>query len=544
MNDNDAIEKLIADYFQYLAQQFPVMCASDEFHFLPRSGDACDYYHELDDFDAEHLEEVIAAIGAFQQKFSSLATQANELERQIDLESLKANAAGALIELDTKRSWRYNPLIYLKTAFIGLDHALNKPGSDSYERFDRFKSRLLCLPRLLNQAIENIVSIPESFHPASINMIDDCELYLEDIRQLAPDTDSISKDIDYAADALKALKSFCLNRKPVPDASFASDTLESSLKEHFASMHSPLEIFEIAKEEWDFFSSELETLQQKFDPNKSWQDIYHDFVPPEFDTVDTFTLYSQQIDQLRTFFSRHGFHADPLQAPLEVAETPVYLRSVRGTASFAAAFSSDVQEKSFFYLTTRLPHTEGNNADVLLKKRLHREYKLLTAHETIPGHHLLDSSRRQIINPVRRQIESPLFYEGWASYVESLLAEYGYLQHPVEILIDCKRRLWRAARCMIDVGQATEMVTPDKAMALLTSCGFTAEESQRQIDRFKLNPGYQLCYCLGAYEITQLKNQYASRLGEKAFHSFILEGGELPFHLIKQRLDNTITNSK
>ena len=55
-------------------------------------------------------------------------------------------------------------------------------------------------------------------------------------------------------------------------------------------------------------------------------------------------------------------------------------------------------------------------------------------------------------NPIRRQIESPLFYEGWASYAESMLIEYGYLDDPHGITRQSKRELWRSARCQIDVG--------------------------------------------------------------------------------------------
>jgi uncharacterized protein (DUF885 family) len=539
---NAYYEKLIDDYFLFLAERFPVMCASDEFHFLPRAEIARNYYDRLEDFDAQRLVEITAEIQKFQQEFSHLAAQETDLERHIDLECLHANAAGILIELETKRSWQYNPLLYLKIAFIGLDHALTKPAQNANERFERLHSRLSLIPRLLNQGIKNIGSVPQSFHPASIHMIDDCDHYLETIRKKIPTTGSFSRDCDNATSALKAFKAFLYKLRPETDNAFANATLETSLEMHFLSVRTPLEIFEIARQEWEHLSGQLEMLQRKIDPHKSWQDLYHAFLPAEVDASDIFTLYSQEIEQLRSFFSRYGFHADTLKAPLEVAETPVYLRTVRGTASFAAAFSTDIQEKSFFYLTTRLPHADTEEADLLLKKRLHREYKLLTAHETIPGHHLLDSSRRRINNPVRRQIESPLFYEGWASYVESLLIEYGHIHNPLEILIDYKRKLWRSARCMIDVGLATDTVTHDKAMELLTYCGFAVGEAHRQIDRFKLNPGYQLCYSLGAHEFACLKTDYASQMGSTEFHSFLLEGGELPFHLIRKRLENQKIN--
>jgi uncharacterized protein (DUF885 family) len=165
---------------------------------------------------------------------------------------------------------------------------------------------------------------------------------------------------------------------------------------------------------------------------------------------------------------------------------------------------------------------------------------MLTAHETIPGHHFLDSFRRKLTNPIRRQIESPLFYEGWASYAESMLIEYGYLSHPMERLVSLKRELWRSARCQIDVGFTVGKLTEDTALDLLTTCGFDPAEACRQLDRFRLNPGYQLCYGYGSYQFKQLKKKYGHLSESKDFYEFLLAGGELPFHLIEKRFKNRL----
>ncbi|HBD07100.1 MAG TPA: hypothetical protein DCZ69_02470, partial [Syntrophobacteraceae bacterium] len=130
------------------------------------------------------------------------------------------------------------------------------------------------------------------------------------------------------------------------------------------------------------------------------------------------------------------------------------------------------------------------------------------------------------------------FYEGWAYYAESLLAECGYVDRPIDLLVDCKRRLWRAARCQIDVGLTTAMLKPADAIELLTAAGFSSEEAKTQVNRFRLNPGYQLCYSLGRYEIMELRKAFAPRLGRGRFHRELLEGGQLPFHLAEQRLNN------
>jgi hypothetical protein len=349
------------------------------------------------------------------------------------------------------------------------------------------------------------------------------------------DSGLFSKGFQKALAALNVFDKYLEDIAPVPDRMFAVTSLEASLKDHFLSVHSLDEVFQIAVDEWWENLKQLEKLQSKIDQRKSWQNLYHDFCP-DIGEIDTIELYRRETELLRLFFRSHGFREEDLGASLEIISTPHYLKSIRSAASFGAAFSSDAREKSFFFITTRFPQQQNSDSENdLLRKRLHREYKFLTAHETIPGHHLLDSIRRRLENPVRRQIESPLFYEGWAYYAESLLTEHGYVQNPMEYLVDYKRRLWRSARCQIDVGLHAGFLNPADAVELLSTAGFSREEAQRQIYRFQLNPGYQLCYSLGRYEIMRLKKAYENRMGSKQFHAFLLEGGELPFHWIEKR---------
>jgi hypothetical protein len=449
-----------------------------------------------------------------------------------------------LIEFETKKSWRHNPLLYLKTAFIGLDHALTKPASGSEERIARTFSRLEAIPRLLKQAIDNIDSVPMTYHQAALDMVEDCRVYLRETNKefLRDSLMDMNGEFQKTFVALEAIEHFLRMHPPIPDQALALPALETTLKDHFASLRSLSEIFEIAQEEWRHSLEQLRKLQGGINPDKSWKDLYHDYAPSGIDEKDTISLYQQEIDRLGQFFRNHGFKGFDLSSSLELIETPTFLRSVRSSASFSAALTADPTDRDVFYITTQLTEQRGEEAADLVKRRLHREYKFLAAHETFPGHHLLDSVRRKLDNPIRRQIESPLFYEGWAYYGESLLAEYGYVDNPMDHLVDWKRRLWRAARCQIDVGLTAGMLSRDEAVELVTAAGFSPLEANYQIDHFRLNPGYQLCYSLGRYEIMQLRKTYGARMDLDAFHRRVLEGGQLPFQLIEKRFEASLRN--
>jgi hypothetical protein len=515
------------------------MCASDEFDFLPRAQAASQYYDEIDDLDPDVIQERVSTLKQFQEKINLLAAHENELEKLTDLELLKASVAGILAELETEQSWRHNPLLYLKIAFIGLDHALTKPASEQKEKTHRASARLHGIARLLKQAVDNIDSVPKTYHQAALAMASDCNIYLAEITKsfAGRENGSVTKGLHEASAALDAFSTFLKELSPAADEQFYVSAVDVTLRDQFLSVRTLSEVLEIAQEEWRKDLERLTELQRKINPAKSWRQLYHAYCPSGTEGTDTISLYQSEIERLGGFFREQGFKDIDLDPSLKLCETPTYLRSVRGSASFSAAFSEDSREKDFFYITDRQPHKTGKETGDILRKRLHREYKFLAAHEAFPGHYLLDSVRRKLKNPVRRQVESPLFYEGWACYAESLLAEYGYVDSPMEFLVYCKRRLWRAARCQIDVGLSTGKLTKKGAIGLLTTAGFTPNEASSQVDRFRLNHGYQLCYTLGSHEIMRLRRIYGSRLGRDEFHRQLLEGGELPFHLIERQFE-------
>jgi uncharacterized protein (DUF885 family) len=543
LNRNDDYKRLADSYFDFLAERFPVMCASDEFDFLPRAESASKYYDKLDQFDSNAVEDVIDELKSFHKRFAAANTEEGDLDRFIDLKLLQANIAGILIELDTKRSWQYNPLLYLKIGFIGLDHALNKPAGSSKEVADRALARLSSIPGILKQGIDNIRSVPETYHQASLRMAEDCTEYISEVGKIFSEQFPNHQNRAFKATQdtrvfIEKFYQFLKSKSSEPDRRFAVSTLETSLKDHFLSIHSPNEIFAIAVQEWQKILEKLQKLQSGIDAKKTWEQLYHSFAPYQVAEKEIVALYKDEIQRLREFFSQNGFSKELLDAPVKIKYTPTYLKSVRSSASFAAAFSRDPQEESYFYISTQFAQHNSKESDHHLQRRLSREFKMLTAHETIPGHHFLDSFRRKLSNPIRRQIESPLFYEGWASYAESMLIEYGYLKDPMELLVSLRRELWRSARCQIDVGFTIGRLAESTALDLLQTCGFDAAEASRQLDRFRLNPGYQLCYGYGSHEFKQLKKKYGHLLKGRDFYSFLLKGGELPFHLIEKRFEN------
>ena len=387
----DSHTQLARRYFDELAARFPVMCASDEFHFLPRVQAASRFYDRLDELDGQAIAEAVRLLHRYRNRFDALRVQEHDLERRIDLELLHASAAGILLELEENRSWRHNPLLYLKIGFIGLDHALTKPAADQEETRERALARLSAIPRLLRQAAANLGQVPASYLHAALGMVADCARYLAEILEhpIYSKFASLRDAVEPVESALATFGLFLRRVIPIPDDQCNAPPLEATLRDQFLCQRSVAEIFQIALQEWSENLAQLEDLQRRIDPSRSWSELYHGYCPAAVAHGDTFSLYRQEMQKLQRFFLHHGFQGlIPGRLP-QVWETPTYLQSVRSSASFSAAFSSDAREIDFVYITTHLTQHRSSAAAELLRRRLHREYRFLAAHETVPGHFLL-----------------------------------------------------------------------------------------------------------------------------------------------------------
>ena len=93
------IGRIANEYFALLARAFPVMCASDEFHFLPRVQEAVQFLDRIDDLSQEAIGAVVASVRDLQKQLQKQRA-AQDFEEEIDRQFLLHNMAGVLIELE------------------------------------------------------------------------------------------------------------------------------------------------------------------------------------------------------------------------------------------------------------------------------------------------------------------------------------------------------------------------------------------------------------------------------------------------------------
>jgi hypothetical protein len=524
------INLIAADYFEYLGTHLPQLCANDEFYFLPRSEVAPRNLDRLDDLSQDRVQDHIRYVRGLLGEISRGGP--GNLEAQIDRLLLQQSMESFIREFDEEKVWRNDPTLYIKLPLFATDQIV----SQSDHARDHLRSDLLAIlgqiPSFLSSAMNNLRGSSEIRLRVASEMAQDAShFFYHDLqayvsKALGEDEELLSKN----RQALEAVEKYkeALSRLPSTKTfAVGKDRLERILAISLRYMKSADEILEIAQDAYHKIHESLCRLARDIDRRKDWRLLISEQAPSRISTGEIMRLYKSEVQGLRHFFYSQNLLHMPCDEEVIVLETPSYLKSLRATASYRAPLTGQTKDRGLFYITP------GKEDLELIS--VHCPY--LCAHETYPGHHVLDNLRINQSNPIRRQIESPLFYEGWSCYGEQLLDDLGYIKDPRRQLVGLKRRLWRTVRAALDVELQTGRISMVEGAERIEKIGFSTKRALRQIRRFALTPGYQLCYFMGNHEILGLRERFFSRLGPKAFHEALLGGGQIPFHLVERRLE-------
>ncbi|MBL7210977.1 MAG: DUF885 family protein [Desulfobacteraceae bacterium] len=524
------IKQIANDFFDYLGRRLPQECANDEFYFLPRSETAIRHLGHLDDLKPEQVQDHIQYVRNLSAEISSERDE--DLEGEIDAILLRQSMEGFIREFDDAEGWRNDPTVYIKIPLFATDQVISEKGFAPDQRESTLYKIFTQIPPLFRVAVENLRNVPEISRQLALDMtMDAIHFFNHGVRAFIEEemdgSRSLVSENRRVLEAWEQYRQQLLQLRSGNHFAVGLDGLKKITAVSFGYTRSPEEILEIAQDAYQNTQEKIHDLARKIDRNKTRHHINYKKLPSITSPNAFMQLYVKEVQALRRFFYSQDVITFPAGEKVILLETPSYLQSLRATASYKAPLTGHTKGHGIFYITP-------GKKDLELISR-HCPY--LSAHETYPGHHILDHLRIHHHNPIRRQIESPLFYEGWACYGEQLLDELGYVLDPRQQLIQLKRQLWRNLRAMLDVKLQTGRMTLAQAAKEIQALGFSSKRAQRQVRRFCLTPGYQLCYFMGNYEIDRLREKFGPRLGLKHFHDTLLGGGEIPFHLVERRLD-------
>lgn len=514
-NDSHPADKdlgLIAeDMFASLAAQFPTCMASDEFHFFPQATATALNGSPWDEFSPTAISATLERMTQWENGIERYASSPSPSAQTIDAAMLLRVIRTLREQLGLVRAHETQPTFYLTIVGIGLAEAFEN-GLPSFE------TRLRHLPDFLDQARRNLIHIPRLFRDMGTEMLERQQKWL----------DTLSLPEAHRLAVNKAYERLDLHLRKDGSGEEFLPSVELYERIAFSHMGCFLNPEQIAKEFEQEIAETRNILSQsaaELAPGVPWQSVVDGLPLPQIPPGGVGEIYQNTISELARHCSAQGlFSSDLLQTcPVEVKRIPDYMRPVRSNAAFSMPPIHPPRGGTFFIEET------GKGAS------LPTDYRLLTAHETFPGHHLLDTCRWRHRRPIRRHIEFPIFYEGWASFSEELLFDTGFFSGPADRLLMAKRRFWRAMRGQVDFDIHMRGRTPEQAAEDLASEGLPPQRAMAMVRRFSLKPGYQLAYTIGRRRFRALYDIICpDRSDPVSFARQVLEQGEIGFNHLER----------
>lgn len=521
---------------------------------------------DLDELLDDNTPHGIVVQRAFLNKSLATAERLAKMdisaESRADLDLIRLQCKGGLLELDRIQSYRHNPTIYVES----LGNALYSPFILAYapeaKRLGQITSRIEKIPAYLETARHNLVSAPaiwtqvaQEENQGNIDLID------KTIRAKVP-ADLKPRYDAAASKALAALQSF-------------DDFLKNGLRRHSydwrlgaanyaAKFKLTLATGDTVEKTLVDAEAKLESIRD--DMRAQALAVYPKYFPGSQPPKDTNLLISKVLEKIalhhatpETYFSDakkdlaeatqfvedHHLLALPPHGNLQVIPTPEFMRGIYGVGGFNPAPAFEPELGAYYWITPFTPDMSKERIESKLREYDFDGLKILTIHEAMPGHYVQFQYANEI-QPRWRGILRSIFsngpyVEGWAVYATELMIDSGYRNTPEMRLTFGKQMLRVVSNTILDIKLQTMGVTDQQAIDLMINDTFQErEEAEKKLQRAKLSSCQLPTYFVGWRAWDRLRAAYEKKEGKRfqraQFHERALKEGAVPMPVLTNLL--------
>lgn len=497
-----------------------------------------EYDARLGAFTEDDVKEHVAALRSIEGAIEALDIA--NLEDEIDRTVILNDARHRIHVATTERPHVHNPGYWVSHFLEGLYLLLVRRDRTAAHRGRAARARLEAAPDFFRAAEATVHDCPSVFVETAIDVIDEgVQLIREVARQWGGNAEGFGDTANAAEAALRGFGRALESMRSDANGGFAvgEDGFRRRLELQHALSDSPQDLSRYGTELVEHVTREIETIARTIDGAASWPDVVdrlREDHPPANALVDA---YTDAMTRARDFVAEHDIAPLP-DGTLEVVPTPAYLHPIIPFAAYQppGLFSSDRQ--GLFYVSVPPEDLDPRAKAQWLSDHCHHDLPTTALHEGYPGHHLQFLAAQGCERPVRRLLPTPLTYEGWALYCESMMGEAGFYRTPEERLFQALALLWRAVRVVLDVGLHTEGMTVARAVELLcTVVRIDRRSAEAEVRRYCGEPTYPMSYAVGRRELLALREALVGvdpgPAERRAFHDAILARGGLPPSLMR-----------
>jgi uncharacterized protein (DUF885 family) len=474
-------------------------------------------------------------------------------DEAIDAEALAGRIRGELLDLETVRTWRHNPMPYLLLPSFALSGLVKRDFAPPARRLRAVTARLRAVPGLLRAMRENVENPPRDFTQLSAQVARGALAFLrrpladwareaagEDARLLQEFEDARRPAVRAVEEAADWLKGDLLPRSRGAFALGAENFQKKLLYEEMVDV--PLDRLLAAGEanlRRDYDA--LVATARKIDPAKSPAQVMEALAADHPREDDLIPAARRTVEKVRHFVIDRDLVTVPSKVRPRVTATPPFFR-VGGFASMdtPGAYEKRATE-AFYYVTPPEPGWNARRKEEYLRAFHFPLLHLITIHEAFPGHYVQFLYAPRWPTKARKLMACYSNVEGWAHYTEQMVVDRGYGRGDPKIrLAQLQAALLRDCRFVVAVRLHARGMSVEEGARYFVDKAFLAPTPARlEARRGTFDPMY-LCYTLGKLQILKLRDDYRRAKGRsfrlRAFHDEFLRQGALPIPLLRRIL--------
>ena len=505
-------------------------------------------YHAYDDRWPDLSDSgrgaLLAMLRHHRARLATLAGGDMSADERVDLGIVLEAIDAYEFEIAELREHAWDPLRHVYLAGNGLFSLLATEFGPWAHRGAAFVGRLEGMPRLLEQAHQALVGLPD--RPVSLLHTDTALAQISGINELIEDglqeaarrnaegngrlLEQRMKQAAEAARAAVARFEEALREEVRPRASgegrLGESLFAAKLRHTLATHLTPAELLARARNDYDLVRAEMVRLARQLWP--TWRagrplptatgegsDAAADarIVREVLDAIaaehrrpdELIDWCRAEIDRIDEF-CRGRRLIEPVADPLQITWTPTFMRAY-GRAFLYSPGPLDRGLDSHFWITPPDESLGRAAVDSYLREDNDRMLSLLCIHEGVPGHYLQLTRSNECARLARAIFSSGIFAEGWAVYVTQVMMDHGYgADDPALMLTHWKFYLRAITNVIIDVEIHTADMSEQQALELMVDGGFQEEDEARaKWLRARLTSTQLSTYYVGSLEMWELE---------------------------------------
>ena len=551
---DDQFQKIAGDYIESVLQRNPESATELGDHRF--DGQVTDYSAET---RARELADNKALLDQLNH-FSGTADLTGP--NKVDFRILKENVEGAIFELEELKEADWNPLVYNQSLANGLYVLIAREFAPPAVRIPSLRERMEKIPAVIAQAKVNLKHSPKIYTQTAIEQTQGAISFvrhgLDPVLDRAPE---MKKELaplqEKTAVALEEYKKW-LEEDLLPrsdgDFRLGAEKFRKKLRFSLSSDLSMEDLMQRARADLAATQTAIyETalpLYKKYFPKADAKSLADkkkvttavlDKLAEQHPNDDTIVGYAQKTLTEAIEFTKKKGIVTVFDQPLKVIVMPEFKRG----QSIAYCDSAGPLEKNGETFFAIAPTPEDWSKE--RKASFFREYNNymvhdLTVHEAMPGHFLQLSHSNRFKAPtlVRAIFGSGTFIEGWAVYIEQVMAEAGFGGPEVK-MEQLKMRLRVICNAILDQSIHAANMSEKEALDLMEQEGFQQEgEAVAKWKRAQLSSTQLSTYFVGVTEHLDLRERARKKEGDKfdlkKYNDAVLSFGSPPAKYVAELL--------